>query len=305
MSREDSSDGGASFIARWLADGAGQLPAAPSHTGRDLRGVDVRGRALPAVNLEAAALDFARLDGAVLADAQLARASLRFVSAVGADLCRARLRGADLAGANFAGARFIDARLEGANLRGAVFGGADFTGAHLVGADIEGADFEGATLTAAVGRVRHGLSCGCLTRFEPEYLACLRAYPTVVKQVSAAVQRCPAAGPMVLAYMSEIDWRAHALAAVMIAAGALGRSAPHLQRVWSLHVDESWASPQLLAALYLVDPIFPARVEGLRSEKAIRSAKGLLSGQDGEHATVFIRRLRRAMPDDVRATWLR
>ena len=304
------SEAGWALISRWVTKEErrrieARISAADGFAGEDLRGFDFRGLALPDVDFERSALDFARFDGCRLPRATLHRASLRFVSMMNADLTGASLRGADLVGGNWAGARLVDTRLEGADLRGAVFSGADLTGAQLVGATTEGADFENVNWTAAVGQVRHGRPCGCLTRFEREYLACLRPHANVVTRIADAVDRCPAAPSLTLFYLASVDWRLHAVAAVMIAAGALSASPAHLARAWRLGVDESWASPQLLAALYLVDPDFPRNAVHLVVDKAQHAAQGLLAADSRGLATSYLERLRRAMPGDRHGRWVR
>ncbi len=305
-------EAGCALMARWASTGERrriqarlQIKGAGSFAGEDLRGFDFRGLPLADVDFERCSLDFARFDGCQLARATLHRASLRFVSMRSADLTGASLRGADMVGGNWAGARLIDTRLEGADLRGAVFSGADLTGAQLVGATTEGADFENVNWTAAVGQVRHGRPCGCLTRFEREYLACLRPHATVVTRIAHAVDRCPAAPSLTLFYLASVDWRLHAVAAVMIAAGAFSGSAAHLVRAWRLGVDESWASPQLLAALYLVDPDFTRHARHLVVDKAVQAAEGLVAADSRGLANSYLERLRRAMPSDRHQRWVR
>ncbi len=104
-------------------------------------------------------------------------------------------------------------------------------------------------------------------------MASFEGAPTV-DEARDELERCARAEPdpcdAVRSLFRERDWRAHVIASTAL---AMGLARPRLRgAAWACLDDGSWASPQLVAALSLVDRHFVqearARVEGCRMEDA-------------------------------------
>jgi hypothetical protein len=297
------------------------LPKSANHG--DLRGIDLRKTNLARVDLSGVQLDFARLDDAWLEAANLEGASLRFAQGIRANLDQARMRGAVLSSANFFAARMIRADLSMADLGGCVLGLADLRGADLRGTQLASGDLENAVWWGAqrdrrgkrwTELVRSGVPAAFAEAFDlyMQALGLHRGEKLVAALEAVAWSARDLDGDLVRMLATDLGgWRSQLLSAATLALATDHTPSPALLDALWMQATTSWAAPQLVIAVYLLDREFVTRSSAAlnaksTSEKSSAALRSVTGQAPADHLTQrWLERAQKVATPAARARWLR